>query len=63
MTFEEKQAEYARLIVKAGAAVRKGQKVYFTCPIESYEFGRMVVKEAYLAGASEVVIHWQDEWF
>ncbi len=61
MTFEEKQAEYARLIVKAGAAVRKGQKVYFTCPIESYEFGRMVVKEAYLAGASEVVIHWQDD--
>lgn len=61
MTFEEKQAEYARLIVKAGAAVRKGQRVYFSCPIECYEFGRMVVKEAYLAGALEVVVHWQDD--
>ncbi len=61
MTFEEKQADYARLIVKAGAAVRPGQKVYFACPIECYEFGRMVVKEAYLAGASEVVVKWQDD--
>ena len=61
MTFEEKQAEYARLIVKAGAAVRAGQRVYMSCPIESYEFGRMVVKEAYLAGAEAVVVKWQDD--
>lgn len=61
MTFEEKQAEYARLIVKAGAAVREGQRVFLSCPIESYEFGRMVVKEAYLAGAEAVVVKWQDD--
>ncbi|MBR6323239.1 MAG: aminopeptidase, partial [Lachnospiraceae bacterium] len=61
MTFEEKQADYARLIVKAGAAVREGQRVFLSCPIEAYEFGRMVVKEAYLAGAEAVVVKWQDD--
>lgn len=61
MTFEEKKQEYAKLIVNAGVAVRKGQKVYITCPLEAYEFGRMLVKEAYLAGASNVIIKWSDD--
>lgn len=61
MTFEEKRQEYAKLIVNAGVALRKGQRVYLTCPIEAYDFGRMVVKEAYLAGASEVVVDWEDD--
>ena len=61
MTFEEKKEEYARLIVKAGAHVRKGQKVNLTCPIECYDFGRMIVKYAYEEGASEVSVHWDDD--
>ncbi len=62
MTFEEKLNEYARLIVMAGVHVNKGQQVLLRCPLECYEFGRRVVREAYEAGASEVVIKWSDAY-
>lgn len=61
MTFEEKKSEYAKLIINAGVSLRKGQKLYLTCPIEEYEFGRMVIKEAYLAGAKNVIVKWADD--
>lgn len=61
MTFEEKKEEYARLIVQAGVHVRKGQKVVLTCPVECFEFGRMIVKYAYEEGAEEVILKWSDD--
>lgn len=61
MTFEEKKAQYAKLLVRVGAAVREGQKVSLSCPIEEYEFGRTVIKEAYLAGAADVSVDWVDD--
>lgn len=61
MTFEEKKQEYAKLIVRVGAAVRKNQKVSLSCPVEEYEFGRMIIKEAYLAGAADVAVDWVDD--
>ncbi|MBS6195847.1 MAG: aminopeptidase [Clostridiales bacterium] len=60
MTFEEKLQEYARLIVKVGVNVQKGQDIVLRCPVESYPFGRLIVKEGYEAGAREVIIHWSD---
>lgn len=61
MTFEEKKEAYARLIVKAGVHVRKGQKVVVSCPVEAYEFGRLVVRYAYEEGAEEVFMEYQDD--
>ncbi len=61
MQFEERKEAYARLIVKAGVHVRSGQTVYVTCPIEAYEFGRLVVKYAYEEGAERVEIEYNDE--
>ena len=61
MTFEEKKEAYARLIVKAGVHVRPGQRVVLSCPVEAYEFGRLVVKYAYEEGALEVVTEYQDD--
>lgn len=61
MTFEEKKEEYAKLIVRAGVAVRKGQTVVLNCPVECYEFGQKVVKYAYEAGAKEVIVKWTDD--
>ncbi len=61
MTFEEKKEAYAELIVKMGAAVRKGQKVVVSCPVESYDFCRMVVRKAYEAGAEDVILKWTDD--
>lgn len=61
MNFQEKQQEYARLIVENGAAIQKGQELVLRCPAECWEFGRMIVKAGYEAGAKEVIVHWGDD--
>lgn len=61
MTFEEKKREYAKLLVNAGLSIRKGQKLYLTCPLEVADFAKLVIKEAYLAGASNVIVKWVDD--
>ena len=51
---------YARLIVRTGANVQKGQEVFVTASVEIYDFIRLVVKECYLAGASRVYVKYTD---
>lgn len=51
---------YARLIIHSGANVQKGQIVLINADIESVSFTRLVVKEAYEAGASEVLVTYGD---
>ena len=53
--------EYARLIVRTGAAIQKGQGACVSCGVEHYEFARIVVEECYAAGAKEVVLQWRDQ--
>lgn len=60
MDHMEKLREYARLIVRTGANVQKNQYVVLNCSVENHEFGRMVVREAYKAGAREVIVFWND---
>lgn len=64
--FAEKHAdlirEYAKIIVKIGVNVQKGQDVVITCPVEHYEFARMVAAEAYAAGAGDVIMNWGDDF-
>ena len=52
--------EYAKLIVKCGANVQKNQLVVIKAPVEVYEFTRLVVEEAYKAGASKVIVDYID---
>ena len=61
MTFQDKLQEYAKLIVNIGVNVQKGQDIVLRCPVDCYEFGRMIVKAGYEAGAKEVIVHWSDE--
>ncbi len=61
MIFEEKKLEYARLIVKAGVHVRKGQTVFIRCAVENYEFARLVTRCAYEEGAREVIVRYGDD--
>ena len=51
--------KYARLAVRTGANVQKGQYVVVRASVEMYEFAGMVVEEAYKAGAKEVRIDWR----
>ena len=53
--------KYARLAVRSGVNVQKGQPVNIQAEVRDYEFVRLVVKEAYEAGASKVLVDWKDE--
>ncbi len=58
--FEKKLNEYARLAVHNGVNVAENQYVVISCPINAAAFGKMVMKEAYAAGALEVIINYSD---
>lgn len=51
--------KYARLAVRTGANVQKGQYVVVRASVEMYEFAGLVVEEAYRAGAKEVRVDWR----
>ena len=53
--------KYARLIVKTGVNIQKGQTMVITSPIECASFARMVAQFAYEEGARDVVLNWKDE--
>ena len=50
--------EYAKLIVRVGVNVQKGQPVHITAGLEQPEFVQMLVEEAYKAKAKEVTVNW-----
>ena len=49
--------DYARLIVRCGLNVQKGQEVQVYADLDQPEFVKMVVEELYKAKAREVVVH------
>ena len=50
--------EYAKLIVRCGINVQKGQEVMIYADLDQPEFVQMVVEEAYKAKASKVIVEW-----
>ena len=50
--------EYARLIVRCGVNVQKGQDVNIYADLDQPEFVKMVTEEAYKAKAREVIVFW-----
>ncbi|SFL99144.1 aminopeptidase [Pelosinus propionicus] len=53
--------KYARLIVKTGVNIQKGQTLVIASPIECASFARMIAQYAYEEGARDVVVTWKDE--
>ena len=53
--------KYARLAVRKGVNVQKGQPLVIRASVQDYEFIRLCVKEAYKAGSGKVTINWNDE--
>ena len=51
--------EYARLIVRCGVNVQKGQEVIIYADLDQPEFVQMVVEEAYKAKAKQVTVEWR----
>ncbi len=52
---------YAKLIVKTGLNVKKGQTVFIAAGLDQPDFVTMVVEECYKAGASEVFVEWSHQ--
>ena len=50
--------EYAKLIVRCGVNVQKGQEVIIYAELDQSEFVKMVVEEAYKAKAKKVTVEW-----
>lgn len=50
--------EYARLLVKSGIAVKKGDIVIVNAGLDQPEFVKMVVEECYRAKAARVLVEW-----
>ena len=50
--------EYAKLIVRKGVNVQKGQEVMVYADLDQPEFVQMVVEEAYKAKAAKVIVEW-----
>ncbi|MCR5611776.1 MAG: aminopeptidase [Clostridiales bacterium] len=54
--------QYARLVIGVGINVQKGQPVMVNCPVECAEFGRLLAKAAFEAGAKDVYMNWRDDF-
>jgi aminopeptidase len=57
----DKLQNYVKLAVNVGVNIQKGQKLLLRCPVDCAYFARLVMEEAYKAGAADVKIIWQDE--
>lgn len=56
-----KAKRYAKLIVRCGLNVRRGQTVFVAAAVDQAEFAAMVVEECYRAGAKRVVMEWTSD--
>jgi aminopeptidase len=61
MTFESNLEKYAELAVKIALNIQPGQTLWIFAPIHVPHLVRLIVKNAYEAGAKNVHIEWVDE--
>lgn len=54
--------KYAKLAVFTGANLQPGQPLMINANIETKDFVRLMVEEAYKAGSSNVTVRWSDEF-
>ncbi len=54
-------SKLSSLITQVGVNVQEGQAVVINCPIQLYEFARVLTEQCYKDGASEVFVRHRDE--
>ncbi len=59
--FQENLQKYAELIVSTGVNVSKGHTVVLQIDVEQAPLARLITKEAYKLGATEVIVKWLDD--
>lgn len=61
MKYENLLKKYAALAIRKGVNVQKGQLLRINVAASHYEFARMLVDEAYAAGAKKVMVQFTDD--
>lgn len=59
--FDQLLEKYAKLLIAKGVNVQAGHTLCLTIDARQHQFARLLVKEAYAKGASEVVVDYTDE--
>lgn len=59
--FDDLLRKYANLLVRAGINVQEGHKVLLSIDVEQADLARLIVEEAYAAGAVDVKVQWADD--
>ncbi|MFO1442600.1 aminopeptidase [Bacillus sp. Bva_UNVM-123] len=59
--FQKNLEKYAELAVKVGVNIQKDQTLVINTALDSAELVRLIVKNAYEAGAYNVVVNWSDD--
>ncbi|QNL43608.1 aminopeptidase [Oscillibacter hominis] len=57
----DKLQEYAKLLIRVGLNIQKGQTLVISAPVECAYFARMCAEKGYEAGCREVVMNWNDD--
>ncbi len=60
-TLEQKQREYAALLIQVGINLQKGEELIIHAPVDVAPFARLCVDAAYEAGAGDVTVIWSDD--
>jgi aminopeptidase len=60
-SFQDRLRKYARLTIRAGVAARPGQEIIIGAEVSEAPFTRMLVEEAYKAGAKNVFVQYLDD--
>ncbi len=60
MVSEKMRRKYARLAVRRGVNIQKGQMLIIRASVEIRDFVKLCVEEAYAAGAGMVDVQWRD---
>lgn len=58
----DRMRQYARLLIRVGVNIQKGQDLVLFSPVECAPFARMCATEAYAAGCREVIVNWRDDY-
>ena len=61
LSFEQKLANYADLLVRVGVNLQPGGKLHLNAPIEAAQLARLVVQRAWEAGAVAVNVEYHDQ--
>jgi aminopeptidase len=61
MPLDQLLRQYAALLVNTGCALKKGQELFLSAPVEAAPFARLVAQAAWEAGAGDVTVEWADQ--